>query len=138
MFRADVVLFQPIGFTDGHFHDPFRPRRRAQLAARIGSPTDLLFNGTGNIFRRQAQLGENQAGNAVLFKTGPSRICLFRRNHDEISVPYPSKLKHGFGIIGKSIVAYGKSLLLYSRSTLLHRLCARRCSKSSPLNSEPA
>ena len=65
VFRADVVLFQPIGFTDGHFHDPFRPRRQAQLAARIGSPTDLLFNGTGNIFRRQAQLGENQAGNAV-------------------------------------------------------------------------
>ena len=49
VFGSDVVLFQPIGFTDSHFHDPFGTRRQAQFSRRIGPPTDLLFNGTGNI-----------------------------------------------------------------------------------------
>ena len=34
------------------------------------------------------------------------------------------KLKHGFGIIGKSIVSHGKSLPSVLTEHLLHRLCA--------------
>ena len=109
VFRADIVLFQPVRFADGQFHCPLRPRRQAQFRRRILSPADVLFDGAGDIFRRQAQLVEEQAGNAVCIENeteqdmfGPDVIMV------EFLCRFLRILQDSFGIIGETIVHHGK------------------------------
>ena len=121
MFCADIVLFQPVGFADGQFHSPLRPRRQAQLRRRILAPADMLFDGTGNVFRRQAQLVEEQAGDAV---------CIENETEQDMFGPYVIMveflchflriLQDGFSVIGETIVHHGKSLPPVSNEYLLH------------------
>ena len=109
VFCADIILFQPVGFADSQFHRPLRPRCQAQFRRRILAPADVLFDGTGNIFRRQAQLVEEQAGNAVCIENETEQDMF---GPDVIMVEFLCRvlriLQDSFGIIGKTIVHHGK------------------------------
>ena len=105
MFRAYIVLPQPVGFTDSQFHRPFRTRSKPRIILDYITGRRQFFDGPQYIFRCKSQLSQHLSGYTVFIKneTEQDMLC----PHIVMTQALRSLLgilQHPFCIISKSVV----------------------------------